>query len=294
MTGNSIARVAFPLESRFVQINGCELAFVDEGHGSPLLFVHGNPTWSFAWRRFIGEFSHTHRTVAVDHMGCGRSSKPQAYDYSLDGRIRDLCELIELLDLSRITLIGHDWGGAIGAGCASRMRDRFSRLVFCNTAAFRSTRIPWRIALCRIPLLGTLAIRGLNAFSRAALSMAVEKSERMTKEVRQAYLAPYDSWASRVAVDAFVKDIPMRPSHPSWATLIEVEEGLSAVRDCPVLLMWGARDWCFTTRFLSEFQQRLPQAETLLIPDAGHYVFEDAHEQMIPRLRQFLEDHPLD
>jgi haloalkane dehalogenase len=94
-------------------------------------------------------------------------------------------------------------------------------------------------------------------------------------------------------VNALVKDIPLRPSHRSWSTLLAVEEGLSQFEAHPMLLLWGQRDWCFTTDFLNEFEQRYPQAETLRIPDAGHYVFEDAHEQIIPRLITFLEDHPL-
>ena len=84
--------------------------YIDEGEGEPLLMVHGNPTWSFAWRHFVKDLSTDYRTIAVDHIGCGFSDKPQQYDYRLEQHIDNLCSLIEELDLSNITLVAHDWG----------------------------------------------------------------------------------------------------------------------------------------------------------------------------------------
>jgi len=283
----------YPFASRFLDLDGHRLHYIDEGQGDTLLCVHGNPTWSFAWRQVVKELRTTHRVIAIDHMGCGLSDKPQNYPYCLAQHIRNLRTLIERLDLQRVTLLAHDWGGAIGMGAAGQCPDRFARFVLFNTGAFRSTRIPLRIAVCRWPLLGTFLLRGLNAFSRAALFMAVEKRERMTPVVRKGYLAPYGSWADRIAVDRFVHDIPMRSSHPSWPALVDVENGLAQFIPHPMLLVWGEQDWCFTTDFLAEFQRRFPKAETLRIPEAGHYVFEDAPEVFLPRLREFLGRHPL-
>lgn len=262
--------------------------YIDQGSGPPILCIHGNPTWSFAFRRIIRELSATHRVLAVDHIGCGLSSKPQDYDYRLKQHVGNLVRFIDELDLKEITLVGHDWGGCIGMGAAVERPDRFARFVLMNTAAFRSTRIPLRIAVCRIPLLGALGVRGLNLFSRAALSMAVSKPERMTAAVKAGYLAPYDSWAHRVAVHRFVQDIPLRQSHPSYARLVRVEEGLAQFQDRPMLLPWGEQDWCFTPEFRREFERRFPQAESFPIPNAGHYIFEDAPEQVIARMREFL------
>jgi cis-3-alkyl-4-acyloxetan-2-one decarboxylase len=284
-------RAEYPFASHFLDLDGNRYHYVDEGVGEPLLFVHGNPTWSFAWRNLIKELSPGYRTIAVDHIGCGLSDKPQRYRYMLDQHIANLCRLVETLDLRRVTLVAHDWGGAIGMGAAGRMPERFARFVLMNTGAFRSTRIPLRIAACRIPVFGPLAVRGLNAFARAALTMAVEKPERMTSAVRAGYLWPYGNWRDRIATLRFVEDIPLRPSHPSYGTLVEVEENLSRFRQLPMLLVWGERDWCFTTDFLREFEKRFPQAETLRLPDAGHYVFEDAGERLVPRVREFLAAH---
>lgn len=284
----------YPFASHFIDLNGVQLHYVDEGgvsvqpdaHG-PLLFVHGNPTWSFAWRNLIKAFAPERRVLAVDHIGCGFSDKPQQYSYTLRQHTDNLVQFITKLDLQRVTLVVHDWGGAIGLGAAVRLPDRFEKLVVCNTAAFRSKRMPFRIGLCRVPLAGQVGVRGFNLFARAALRMAVEKHERMTPEICAGYLAPYGNWHDRVAIQRFVEDIPLSPKHPSYADLIALEDGLPRLQNKPMLLIWGERDWCFTPHFLAEFQRRCPQAETFSLPDAGHYVFEDAWEQMLVRMREF-------
>ena len=119
--------------------------------------------------------------------------------------------------------------------------------------------------------------------------MAVVHPERMTPAVRAGYLAPYDSWGHRIAVHRFVQDIPLRPSHPSYARLTRIEAGLQQFDRHPVLLPWGEQDWCFTPEFRLEFEQRFPQAESFPVADAGHYLFEDAPEQVLDRLRLFLQ-----
>ncbi|HCO23199.1 MAG: alpha/beta hydrolase [Gimesia sp.] len=291
MTFRDQIKNEYPFESHWLKIDGHQCHYLDEGAGPVLLMVHGNPTWSFAWRRLVKQLSQKYRVIAVDHMGCGLSDKPQQYSYQLATHIENLKTLIQELDLQKITLFAHDWGGAIGMGAAVDLPDRFQQFVLMNTAAFRSQEIPLRIAVCRIPFLGAWGVRGLNLFSGAAVKMAVEKPERMSAEVKAGFLGPYDNWQHRVAVHQFVKDIPLKSSHPSYQTLQHVEEGLQQFTGHPMLLIWGEKDWCFTTSFLDEFERRFPAAETLRIPDAGHYVFEDAHEVMLPRIEAFLEQH---
>ena len=283
----------YPFPSHYSDVDGARMHYIDEGAGEIILCVHGNPTWSFAWRNVVKQLSGAYRVIAVDHVGCGFSDKPQDYPYTLRQHISNLERLIKTLDLRRITLVAHDWGGAIGMGAAGELPDRFSRFVLMNTAAFRSTRIPLRISVCRWPLLGAWGVRGLNLFSRAALTMAVSHQKCMTPAIRAGYVAPYNNWANRVAVHRFVQDIPLHSSHASYSTLVQVEEGLRQFQRHPMLLAWGEQDWCFTPRFREEFQQRFPQAEVFPITDAGHYVFEDAPERLIPRVREFLNKHPL-
>src|SRR5690606_6622016 len=242
--------------------------------------------WSFAWRNLIRSLSARYRCIAVDHVGCGLSDKPQRYSYRLATHIDNLVTLIDRLDLRDATLVAHDWGGAIGTGAVLRRRDRFSRLVLMNTAAFRSQAIPRRIAVCRIPGFGPLAVRGCNAFAGAATFMAVEKP--LPPVVKAGYLHPYRSWTDRVAVQRFVEDIPLSPSHPSYGTLVEIENGLASLSDMPLLLPWGMRDWCFTPDFLAEFERRFPKATAIRYDDAGHYVFEDAADRLPADVQSFL------
>jgi haloalkane dehalogenase len=263
---------------------------LDEGAGPVLLLVHGNPTWSFYWREIVLALRDRCRLVVPDHIGCGLSDKPPAsrYPYCLRQRIEDLGELIRQLNLRDVTLVAHDWGGAIGVGAAVAAPERFARFVLMNTAAFRSTRCPWRIRACRTPGLGELGVKGLNLFARAALRMATCHPERMTRAVRAGLLAPYDCWAHRTAVHQFVHDIPLSPRHPSYPTLLGIEQGLARFVGRPVCLIWGMRDWCFTPAFLERFLEFFPKAEVHRFDDAGHYVVEDAHERIVPILAEFV------
>src|SRR5262245_60286042 len=170
----------YPFPSKYFDLGGLRYHYVDEGHGETLLCVHGNPTWSFAWRNIIKGLSHQYRVIAVDHIGCGFSDKPQEYNYRLATHAANLAQFISGLDLKNVTLLAHDWGGAIGLSAALRSPERFARFVLFNMAAFRSKRIPFRIRICRWPVFGPLAVRGLNGFARAALTMAVCRHDRMT------------------------------------------------------------------------------------------------------------------
>ena len=283
----------YPFRSRALNLDGHRYHYVDEGQGDVLLMVHGNPTWSFYWRNLIRALSPKYRIIAVDHIGCGLSDKPRNYPYRLAQHVDNLTQLVEQLDLQNVTLVAHDWGGAIGLGTALAQQQRFARFVMFNTAAFRSRRMPWRIRVCRTPLLGRWAVQGLNAFARGALRMAVIQHQRMTPAVRAGLLAPYDTWGHRQAIYRFVADIPLSPRHPSYATLLQIEERLPLLETHPWLFIWGMRDWCFTPHFLDHFVTLFPRAQVHRLADAGHYVVEDAPERIVPLLEQFLQRHPL-
>jgi haloalkane dehalogenase len=286
-------RSLYPFRSCYFEIDGQRMHYLDEGRGETLLLVHGNPTWSFYWRNLVLALRDRYRLIVPDHIGCGLSDKPQSYPYCLTRHVQNLVSLVRELDLQAVTLVAHDWGGAIGLGTALAEPGRFARFALMNTAGFRSRRIPLRIRVCRTPLLGALAVRGLNGFARAALRMAVAHHERMTPEVRQGLLAPYDSWKNRVAVHEFVRDIPLSPRHRSYAMLEGIERRLPSLRDRPWQFIWGMRDWCFTPHFLARFLDFIPAAEVHRLADAGHYVVEDAHERIVPLMEQFLAKYPV-
>ena len=280
-------RAESPFESRFLHLDGHRLHYVDEGSGPAVLMVHGNPTWSFFYRDLIKELRATHRCIAVDHLGCGLSDKPANTTYNLASHIRNLQCLITSLDLESFDLIVHDWGGLIGLGAVMEEQHRVNSVVIMNTAAFRSSRVPLRIRLCRAPMIGSLLVRGLNGFCGSAVFMAVNRRP-LSFDARRGFLYPYGNWADRVAIRAFVEDIPDRKGHPSHSLLARIEESLGGLDTHKVLLAWGGADFCFNQGFLARWQEILPEARTFLVPDAGHYLLEDAGAEVTPEIRNFL------
>ena len=293
MTDWNMLRGIYPYTSHYFNLKPHRYHYLDEGDGEPLLFLHGNPTWSFYYRTLIQGLKDGYRCVAPDHIGCGLSDKPQNYSYTLETHIDNLERLVDAIELKNITLIMHDWGGAIGMGFAVRRPEKVKRLVIFNTAAFLSTHIPWRIDICRGSLLGSIAIRVFNAFARGVLVFGAEHKERLNVQVRAGYLAPYDSFKNRVGNLRFVQDIPMTPDIPSYSIVQNIETNLHKFRDRPVMIVWGKKDFCFNDYFLQKWCDYFPDAEVHEVEDAGHLIVEDAYEKIIPWMRKFLENNSL-
>ncbi len=281
----------YPFAPRTLELDGNSYSYLDEGTGEPILMVHGNPTWSFYYRKLVSGLRDRFRVIVPDHIGCGLSSKPQNYSYTLKNHIKNLSRLIEKTGINGITLVMHDWGGAIGMGYAVENPGMIKRLVIFNSAAFVSRRIPPSISFCKIPILGEIAVRGFNGFVGSAvnLSFGTAKPERFTNEVKRGYLSPYLSWHDRIAVHRFVKDIPMKRSHQSWELLKSIEGKLSKFSHTPATLIWGMKDFCFNEHFLNRWMEILPNAEPHRLKDAGHFVLEDAHEKIIPIIADFIK-----
>jgi haloalkane dehalogenase len=188
--------------------------------------------------------------------------------------------------LKNITLLVHDWGGPIGLGFAVRHPERIKKIIITNTAAFASSSIPFRIAAGKIPWLGRKLMFDLNLFAKAAMFMTTTK--KLPNDVKQAYLMPFRKKANRIGIVKFVEDIPMGPEHRSYETLIEIEHALFFLKDKPIAIIWGMKDWCFNIEFLNRWRGFYPNADLLQIKNAGHYVLEDAHEEVIPFIQTFL------
>ena len=282
----------YPFQSHWLEIDGVRYHYLDEGirDAPAIVMVHGNPTWSFYYRTLIPELRKSYRVIVPDHIGCGLSEKPQTYPYTLKQHIRNLERLLLHLNLQqKITLVVHDWGGAIGMGYATRHPQAIGNFVIFNTAAFFVPRLPVRIQMCRIPWLGEFLVRGLNGFVRAAFRFATSQPQRFTHEVKAGYAAPYNTWRNRIAIHQFVRDIPMQPDHPTRTTLDQIDANLARFRNHPMLILWGAQDFCFTVEhFLPEWRKRFPEAQVHVFEQAGHYVVEDAHEHIMPLMKEFL------
>ena len=278
----------YPFTSLYFDLNPYKLHYLDEGEGEVLLFLHGNPTWSFYYRSLIQNFQGRYRCVAPDHIGCGFSDKPQDYSYTLTTHIDNLEKLVGFLGLKNITLMVHDWGGAIGMGLAVRKPELIKRLVLFNTASFLSMDIPLRIGLCRVPLLGTILIRYLNLFVRGVLRFGLKRRKRLTQNVRAGYLAPYDTFENRIANLKFVQDIPMEQAVPSYSVIQYIERNLKQFDGYPILIIWGIEDFCFNVKFLNKWREIFPRAKVREVCNAGHLVVEDASDEIIPWIEGFL------
>ncbi|MBA4366086.1 MAG: alpha/beta hydrolase [Desulfobacterium sp.] len=288
----------YPFQSHFMNRNGMQMHYLDEGSGDPVVMLHGNPTWSFYYRSLVKGLSSGYRTIVPDHIGCGLSDKPSEnqYDYRYQSRVEDLEALLDHVDIkSRITLVLHDWGGMIGLAFALRNLTKVKRIVITNTAGFFTPGgkgLPLRLWLIRhIAPFATIGVKGFNLFSRAALYMAPYK--RLTKDVKAGLIAPYNSWENRIATLKFVQDIPVKPGDPSYNLGQYVDQNLHRLSDIPKLICWGKHDFVFTIAFFEEWRRRFPDAEYHLFSDAGHYLLEDVPDKILPIVQNFLKSHPI-
>ena len=280
---------------RFEARPGIAMSYLDEGpsDGETIVMLHGNPSWSYYWRHLAIGLRDRYRCIVPDHVGMGLSDKPgdDRYRYTLQSRVDDLSSLLAHLRIDGpVTLAVHDWGGMIGFGWALSHAAQVKRLVITNTAAFplpEAKKMPWQLSFGRDSRVGALAIRGFNAFSGIASYVGVGK--RMPADVRRAYVAPYDSWDNRIATLRFVQDIPLSERDAAWPLVAEAGRRLHEFADRPAFIGWGLRDFVFDKHCLQGFTEALPQAETMVFDDAGHYVLEDKYKVLVPAIRAFLD-----
>jgi len=285
----------YPFKSNWITINGLNYHYLDEGprKAPALIMVHGNPTWSFYYRKLISEFSDEYRVIVPDHIGCGLSDKPQKYEYNIDQHIENLEYLLEHLNIENpVTMVMHDWGGGIGMGYATRHPRKISKFVIFNTAAFMLSSIPKSIRICRSNRFGGFLVRRLNVFLKGALRFGTSRRKQFTDAVKAGYLAPYNSWKNRIAIHRFVQEIPLEKNHPTRDIIDNVESGLTQFQNHPMIIIWGADDFTFSEKgVLPEWKNRFPDAEINIIQDAGHFIVEDAPEEIIPLMGNFLKNH---
>jgi cis-3-alkyl-4-acyloxetan-2-one decarboxylase len=280
----------FPFEPRFVSAGDVRLHYVDEGppDAAPLLFAHGNPTWSYLWREQIAELSaRGHRCVAFDHMGFGRSDKPrQLSAYALQRHVDNTLALIDALDLTDATLVAHDWGGPIGLGALLERSDRFRAVVLMNTWA-------WELPSFLPPFLREFRTEGLGEILALGGNLFVESIPGGMRRrdpdpmMMDAYRAPFPDYWSRAGTLAFQREIPLTERDRSAPLMASIHERLSDV-SVPVLLVWGMRDPVFQPVFLDQWRELFPNAQVVELPDASHYLVEDSPGEVTAAIEGFL------
>ena len=287
----------YPFTGRRVDLGGYAMHYLDEGKGETVLFVHGNPTWSFYFRELVKSLRPTHRCLAPDHIGMGLSDRPDddVYAYTLESRIRDLESLIaRVAPTGPVSLVLHDWGGMIGMGWAARHPERVARIAAFNTSCFRlpsGKAFPPGLSFLRGPL-GALAVRGLGLGRRKVLESCTAKRP-LSADVAAGYLEPLSGWNEARAAHRFVQDIPLSPADRAWNVVAAIEAGLPALKETPMFLPWGMKDWVFDEAFLNGWRERFPKAVVKRYEDCGHFLLEDAADSVVPLLRDFVAGKPV-
>ncbi len=284
----------YPFNSHFLEVNGHKLHYLDEGdnQAEPVVMLHGNPSWSFYYRKLVTGLKDHYRCIVPDHIGMGLSDKPSEneYDFLFTQRTRDLSDLLQQLEVNNnITLVVHDWGGMIGMLYASQHPKRIKRLIILNTGAFhlpKDKALPMSIRLGHTPGINSILIQGFNAFCKGAVKHCVTRP--MAPDVARAYLAPYNNWHNRLAVRKFVEDIPLKPGDRGYDDISSINHSDPDLQSIPKLICWGMQDFVFDETFLREWQRLYPDAEVHRFENAGHYVLEDAGDEIIPLVRKFL------
>ena len=287
VTGHWIDREEYPFASHYFRVPAGNLHYVDEGNGPPVVMVHGNPTWSFVYRKLIKELRTEYRCIGMDHLGFGLSDKPRDWSYLPRDQAANLTALIEALELKNITLIGQDWGGPIGLSYAVTRPENVSGLVIMNTWAWPVNRDLYYIAFSRFmgSPIGRILIRRYNFFARSIMRQVFGDKRKLTDALHEQYLRALATPEERTGCAEFPKQIIK-----STPWLKQVRDHLSVLRDKPVLIVWGMKDIAFRRRELKKWMEIFPQARTVRLPSVGHFVQEEAPDELAEAVVSFLQD----
>lgn len=261
-----------------------------------VLAVHGNPTWSYLWRRLLAQAPADWRVIAVDQIGMGFSQRPDAPRLLAD-RVADLNRLTDAMDVAGpVVTVAHDWGGPVSLGWALAHRDLVRGVVLSNTAVHQpvAARAPRLIRIARWKPLRNLVTRNTALFTRGTTALSASRGRRLSRGIVRGFQAPYQGADRRQAVADFVADIPLEDDHPSATDLKDIAAGVSSL-DVPVLLSWGADDPVFSDIYLRDLLERIPGADVHRYERAGHLVMEDAPESITDTIEWIstrVVDHP--
>jgi haloalkane dehalogenase len=260
--------------------------YVDEGTGDPVLFVHGTPTWSFEYRHLIRALSREVRCVAPDHLGFGLSDRPANFPYSPEAHAAVLDEFVQALDLTRLTLVVHDYGGPIGLPICLNHPERVARLVVINTWMWPFDDDPEMVKKGRVAggSMGHWLYEHANFSLRVLMPYAYGRRAALTPEIHRQYLEVFREKGARGQVlHALARAI--LGSRDFYAHLWSRADRLTGR---PAMIIWGLKDPAFTSRLLARWRQLLPDAAVVTLPEAGHWPHEEQPDQVIGALRLFL------
>ncbi|HEY5994050.1 MAG TPA: alpha/beta fold hydrolase [Gallionellaceae bacterium] len=280
-----IDRNEYPFASHHFQATAGKMHYVDEGEGEVLVMVHGNPTWSFLYRNLIKQLSPQCRCIAPDHLGFGLSEKPENWSYLPEEHAKNLTALIEHLGLKNITLVLQDWGGPIGLHYAVTHPGNVKRLIVLNTWAWPVNRDPHYVLFSAFmggPI-GRMLIRKRNFFAGTFMRAAFGDKSKLSEAAHQHYLRALPTAAERKGCYVFPKQIV---ASTPW--LEQLWGKVTTLRDKPALFVWGMKDVAFREKELQRWQAALPRSRTVRLPTVGHFVQEEAPQELAQAVAAFL------
>lgn len=276
-----VDRREYPFEPRTLDVGAGRVSYVDEGQGSPIVMVHGTPTWSFLYRHLIRELKGRYRCVAPDHLGFGLSDRPRSWSYRPEDQAHTLARLIDSLALKDLTLVVHDYGGPIGLAYALDRPDTVRRLVLFNTWmwSFAGDRQIERVGPLLGGRIGRFLYERLGFSVRVMLRHAIADRRRYSREIERHYLRALDGYATWV----YARE--MLGSSAWYDALWQRRDRIARI---PALLIWGMKDPAFG-RYLPRWRQVFERAEVVELPDCGHAPPEERAPESLRHLAPFLE-----
>ena len=285
-----IDRREYPFASHYLEVAAGRLHYVDEGSGPPVVMVHGNPTWSYLYRHMIKQLQPEYRCIAMDHIGFGLSDKPRDWSYLPVDHAANLTALIDGLGLKDITLVVQDWGGPIGLSYAVAHPQNVARLIIMNTWAWPVNRDWYYIAFSGFmggPV-GRWLIQRYNFFARSVMRQAFGDKRKLTPAAHEQYLRALPTAEDRKGCYVFPRQIVKATP---W--LDQLWSNISVLTGKPTLVVWGMKDIAFREKELKRWGSAFPAARTVRLSSVGHFVQEEAPDELAAAVVPFLhETHP--
>jgi len=276
--------VEFPFASYAHESSDGIMHYIDVGRGKPIVFLHGSPTWSFLYRKLIGELSKGFRCIAIDHLGLGLSQKPKDADYRPIAHTRRLEAFINELDLKEVTIVGHDFGGSIGMEWAALNPDRARDVVLFNTWlwSLHKSRVIRHVTQTATSKVNQYWFRLINPSPKFYLPILFADHHNLPKWVQDQFQLAFNNQFETFCPEAFARAMMARDG---WYE--SVSERFEALHK-PCLMIWGDQDQTYGKDALHRMQSLLPHAATVTLPGVGNYVPEEAPEPSIKHIRAFI------
>ncbi len=274
----------FPFNAQFIEVNGHRMHYVDEGVGQTLLFVHGTPVWSYLWRKFISGLSKDYRCIAIDHIGFGKSEKPDNFAGDAQAHSHNLEAFIQKMNLTDIILVVHDFGGPIGLSNAIKNPSLFSKLIIFNTWLWetQSLKSVERINNFLNSGIGRMAYLRFNLPVNVLMKGSFKDKSLFKKNLKKVYKGVFQNAKERVGLLNIGKSLW---TSSSWYQ--EQWENIEKISNLETMFLWGDADPFFSMEYLEKWKTKFPNAKSQVV-SAGHFLQEEKPDECIDLIVQFV------